>query len=414
MNKKRIWSTILACLLALCCLVEAMMIVALKGANKELDNKLNTIQESLAAQGSDLANLQSDMETKVDKVNVQISMPSDIYVTAGLTMEVYNNTIVHGVDLSAYDLFWSCAIGDCMNDKYHLLAKADMVGDYTLTLTIRDLDLTEVGSYETTLHVVPNALAADNVGQIDMVAIGDSMTDGTDWISYTSYLSGGKLFYQGLSGAEDGLHHEGIAGITAGEYYNGLLYGSSMPNHFTNPSTGVFDYSYYMAETGIDADVVSVFLGNNGLSDDPSANVDDIAAIVDNILATDAEVHILLVEPIHAGDQDAMARQQHIAGYEGFQGVWSYGRNQQIFALVDALRAKYADATRVTLVPASAMFDTENGFIKEEVSVSPHTAYTAYDSREGIHPSDAGYDQIGDCIYSTINYLLGTGAIQSE
>ena len=43
----------------------------------------------------------------------------------------------------------------------------------------------------------------------------------------------------------------------------------------------MFDWKYYKLYTGKDPDVIQIFLGTNGLKDDPSDTVNAIAQMVD-------------------------------------------------------------------------------------------------------------------------------------
>ena len=207
--------------------------------------------------------------------------------------------------------------------------------------------------------------------------------------------------------------HEGRGGMSAWDYLAGTEYPGGEANAFINPRTEEFDWNYYKQSTGIEPDVVQVFLGTNGLEMDPSGNAGDIIKIVDKIREADADIQILVVEPVFPSDQDGMARQQNIMGYEGLHGMWSYARSAMVFHLISELDARLADYDNVTIVPAGVMFDREYGFEQTEIRQNPHSEVVESVPAQGIHPGEAGYNQIGDAVYATICYLIDEGKIET-
>lgn len=66
----------------------------------------------------------------------------------------------------------------------------------------------------------------------------------------------------------------------------------------------MFDWKYYKLSTGIDPDAIQIFLGTNGLKDDPADTVNAIARMVDNIRRHDPDIPIYLVNTLYWGDQE--------------------------------------------------------------------------------------------------------------
>ena len=321
MGKKRILSLILILMIVVCCATEAVVIGELKSENTVMEEKIESLGSELDQQSAAIEQIDSEVDKKADEEIPELYLPDNIYVCAGLTMEIYNDCVSNGVNPDNYDFYWECEIGDCMEEKYRIHADEDDVGDYTLKLHVYNLHLEEITSTQTTLHIVPNVFAKEDTGNLTMLTIGDSLSAGTDWISYTRFLSGDKLSHLGTLGDTEGFMNEGRPGITAGDYLAGTLYGQPEENPFINPQTEEFDWDYYKDTTGLDPDVVQVFLGTNGLDMDPEGNVNNIVTIVDKIREADPDIQILVVEPIYPSDQDGMARQQNIQGYESLHGM---------------------------------------------------------------------------------------------
>lgn len=413
MGKKRVLSLILMLMIVVCCVTEAVMIVELKTENDVLAQEIDGLESQISDNAAAIEQVSGELEKKVEEEIPDLYLPKDIYVCAGLTMEIYNDCVSSGVNLENYDFYWECEVGDCMDEKYRIHADAGDIGEYALNLHVYNLHLSEVASAQTTLHIVPNVFADEKTGSISMLTIGDSMSASTDWIAYTRSLSGDKLFHLGTLGGEEGLMNEGRPGITAGDYLAGTLYGESSPSAFFNPETEEFDWNYYKQTTGIEPDVVQVFLGTNGLEMDPAGNVANIVSIVDKIREADPDIQIMVVEPIYPSDQDGMARQQNITGYEGLHGMWSLARSQMVFNLIRELEKELVSYENVTIVPAAVMFDRYYGFDQSEIRENPHSEVLESVPAQGVHPSAGGYDQIGDAIYSTLCYLIDEGELET-
>lgn len=413
MMKKRVLSLILSLMIVVCCVAEAFVIGELKEQNKELAEQLERLNDVIDNHASAISELDSQMETKLEAEVPSVFLPKDIYVCEGMTAEIYNSCVCTGINPDDYDFYWDCEVGDCMNDKYRIHAQGNMIGEYELSLNLYNRQLEKVAAADTVLHIVPNVFLQEETGTLTVLPLGDSLSAGTPWISYTHFLSGEKLSYVGTLGDTEGIMYEGRGGLSAWDYLAGTEYGIQNPSPFFNPQTEEFDWNYYKQSTGIEPDVVQVFLGTNGLEMDPSNNVENIMKIVDKIREADGDIQILVVEPIFPSNQDGMARQQNIIGYEGLHGMWSYARSAMVFNLISELDVRLADYDNVTIVPAGVMFDREYGFDRTEIRQNPHSELVESMPAQGIHPGEAGYNQIGDVIYATICYLIDEGKVET-
>lgn len=413
MGKKRVLSLILMLMIVICCMTEAIVIGWLKAENAVMKEEIKALAATDEQQQAVISGLDSEL-TEMAKDDIpEVYLPEDIYVCSGLVMELYNDCVAVGIDYNEYDFYWECQVGDCMEDKWRIHADDSMIGEYALNLHIYNLKLEELTTASTTVHVVPNTFANEQTGQLKVLAIGDSMSAGTNWLSYTRFLSGEKINYLGTLGAEDGLMHEGRNGAMAADYLAGTLYGAPADYPFINPATGVFDWGYYKAATGIEPDVIQIFLGTNSLAMDPTLNVNDIFAMIDKIREADPQIPILLVEPIYPANQDGMARQQNMTGYESLHGMWAASRQQMVYNLIEEMDKRVDSYDNVTLVPAAVMFDRMYGYDQEMIRVSPQSDVVESVPAQAIHPSAQGYAQIGDSIYSSLCYLVDQKIVET-
>lgn len=84
-----------------------------------------------------------------------------------------------------------------------------------------------------------------------------------------------------------------------------------------------------------------------------------------------------------------------------------------MFNLNSELDKRLSDYENVTIVPAGVMFDRDYGFGRSEINQNPHSDALKNVPDQGIHPSQAGYDQIGDAVYAALCYLINEGKIET-
>lgn len=413
MGKKRVLTLTLMLMIVVCCVTEAVVIGQLKAENTAIKADIQALTEADAAQGTSIETINNELAATEQEKIPEIYLPEDIYVCAGLTMELYNNCVAVGIDYDDYEFYWECEIGDCMEDKWRIHPSEAEVGDYILNLHVYDLKLNELASASTVVHVVPHVFAQETTGNLQVITIGDSMSAGTEWLDYTRYLSGDKISHLGTLGAEEGLKHEGRQGIMAADYLAGTIFGYKTENPFINPATEEFDWAYYKETTGIEPDVVQVFLGANGLAMDPVPNANDIFTLIDKISEADPNVQIMLIEPVYPANQDGMARQQNQLGLEELHGMWALSREYMVYNLIRELDLRADDYANVTVVPTAVMYDRIYGFEQEQLRVNPQSDIMEEVPVEGIHPSTQGYLQIGDSIYSALCYMVYEQKVQT-
>ena len=101
---------------------------------------------------------------------------------------------------------------------------------------------------------------------------------------------------------------------------------------------------------------------------------------------------VMLVPP--AASQDAFGR-----NYKCAQTRWQYRRNQH--RVVEREMEEYGggEEQKLFLIPAHVNLDTVNAFPIRKAPASAHATEEIGRLDNGVHPSAAGYYQIGDSIY---------------
>ena len=328
-----------------------------------------------------LWNIRLQTELTRLRPRMEAYLPKDVYVAVGATMELYNDQVVICGMEGAYILSWDCEIGHNMEEKFSVEGKEEQIGDYPLTLTVSDWNGREVKRLSSTLHVVDNRLE----NAYSVLNIGDSLSNGREWYRKIFYLSDGQITFAGTRGWTK-YSHEGRSGFSPQDYLGETEYtfeGEGV-HPFYDPAQKMFDWNYYKMRTGYDPDIVQIFLGINGLKEDPSDSIAAIAQMVNNIRRYDQELPIYIVNTIYVGDQDHLGMAELPDGSAQFRGDSKLQYDRKVLHLMEGLTRKLGNYNRVTFIPLALMHDSAHNF----------------EEGEALHPNETGDEQFAACMYS--------------
>ena len=136
--------------------------------------------------------------------------------------------------------------------------------------------------------------------------------------------------------------------------------------------------------TGKNPDVIQIFLGTNGLTDDPYKTVSAIDEMIDNIRRHDREIPIYLVNTIYWADQEKIGSMVRQNGTAFLQGEFKNRSDKRIMDLMLAMDRKFGNRKGVTLIPLALMHNSSENF----------------DEDDALHPNEAGYQQFAEVMYS--------------
>ncbi len=328
-------------------------------------------------------NISLQRELERYKPQIEAYLPDDIYVAVGSTIELYNNQVAWTGIREGYSFNWDCPVGENLEDRFFVTGKAEQIGDYPLTLTIYDYNVNEIMTLTSTLHVVDQVLE----NEYSIMNMGDSLSDGREWYRTIFYLSDGQITFTGTRGWTK-YSHEGRSGFSAEAYLKPIEYFlngvSEGIQPFYDPVQEMFDWNYYKLHTGKDPDVIQIFLGTNGLKDDPSDTIDAIARMVKNIRKYDREIPIYLVNTIYWADQEKIGTMIRPDGTAFLQGEFKNRADKRIMDLMIAMDKKFGDMDGITLIPLALMHNSRDNF----------------NEGDALHPGEAGDQQFADAMYS--------------
>ena len=382
-------STILA--LTICCFFLGTVLVIHEAAR---EYEVKVLEERLEAKGV----VQNDEGLFG---SVQLYLPEEIYVASGVTLELYNSQLSSlGERIGSYNVKWTCAVGKNMYRKFSITGTDELTGTYPLIFTIFDDNGAQVAKASTKLRIVPAV-----TDSFSLLTIGDSLSCDTATYERLNELTDGQIIYMGTRGVGGSLT-EARRGFSAANYRSDTGYTEEEPieevHPFYNEETEDFDWAYYKESTGFDPDAVEVFLGANGLSEDPAENGDNIAWIVRNIHKEDPKLPVYLVHTLYPANQDGIGSWSSKDGYALYGDRYKYEEDQKVFDLMLYLEESLKEEENLYFVPAGMCHDSAYNFNTVPVPVNPHSEEMMEVPDNAVHPGRAGYRQIADCLYSVI------------
>ncbi len=382
-------STILA--LTICCFFLGTVLVIHEAAR---EYEVKVLEERLEAKGV----VQNDEGLFG---SVQLYLPEEICVASGVTLELYNSQLSSlGERIGSYNVKWTCAVGKNMYRKFSITGTDELTGTYPLIFTIFDDNGAQVAKASTKLRIVPAV-----TDSFSLLTIGDSLSCDTATYERLNELTDGQIIYMGTRGVGGSLT-EARRGFSAANYRSDTGYTEEEPieevHPFYNEETEDFDWAYYKESTGFDPDAVEVFLGANGLSEDPAENGDNIAWIVRNIHKEDPKLPVYLVHTLYPANQDGIGSWSSKDGYALYGDRYKYEEDQKVFDLMLYLEESLKEEENLYFVPAGMCHDSAYNFNTVPVPVNPHSEEMMEVPDNAVHPGRAGYRQIADCLYSVI------------
>ena len=382
-------STILA--LTICCFFLGTVLVIHEAAR---EYEVKVLEERLEAKGV----VQNDEGLFG---SVQLYLPEEICVASGVTLELYNSQISSlGERIGSYNVKWTCAVGKNMYRKFSITGTDELTGTYPLIFTIFDDNGAQVAKASTKLRIVPAV-----TDSFSLLTIGDSLSCDTATYERLNELTDGQIIYMGTRGVGGSLT-EARRGFSAANYRSDTGYTEEEPieevHPFYNEETEDFDWAYYKESTAFDPDAVEVFLGANGLSEDPAENGDNIAWIVRNIHKEDPKLPVYLVHTLYPANQDGIGSWSSKDGYALYGDRYKYEEDQKVFDLMLYLEESLKEEENLYFVPAGMCHDSAYNFNTVPVPVNPHSEEMMEVPDNAVHPGRAGYRQIADCLYSVI------------
>lgn len=384
-------------------------------------------------------------------------VPKDIYVASGRTIELYYSQIL--LNYQKYNIKAQCSIGASLERKFQIKGDDAHIGNYPLIIIVYDDNGNLLKSASSTIHIIDAS-----VSNMAILPIGDSLTNGKQWLSEvrnlskqaisfvgtrkTGYDSNLAIRHEGRSGADCKMYNSddtytyvdnGYSGVGAdaetfdssksyavGDYckYGDAIYvftsahsgawnaadahNISQSNPFWDWNNNKFSINHYKSFYGINYDAIMIFLGMNGINLEPMTNENGalgIKTLVENIRQEDATTPIIVVNTIYRSGQNGIGTQGNTDGYKA-QSEFKFDADRKVMLLAQAVEDMLGDMENVYICPVGFTHDSEYNFGNVKKEVNPRLTdlsevFELY-PEDSVHPQLEGYLQMADEIFSTI------------
>ena len=347
---------------------------------------------------------------------VRLQLPDGIYAVPGVEMNVYFDNITCTITPGNYVFDVTCRKGRNNTKFWTYTPKPEDVGTYDWSVKVIN-DSGVVAEASTKLHVAPADAGKDK--DITVLLVGDSLTHGhvypTRIFNLFQQPDNPKFHMIGSNGPKgvpqpDGVAHEGWACWMWDTFVH-----RAEPRKVKNPQSfdiasrflykvdgkPQLDFKKYFEQYG-NGRVPDIITFQLGVNDIAGANDENVHRRCEAILKNADE----LIAAARAGAPEAImgvglvtpgCSSQEGFGHDYNCGLtrWQYKKNQH--TLNAAMLKHFADYPdkKVFIIPTSLNLDCENNFpVFKGVQCN------------GVHPTAAGYNQMGDTYYSWMKYWL--------
>lgn len=359
---------------------------------------------------------------------LKLQLPECIYAVPGVETCVYYDNIVMAINPDNYVFKVTCPKGRNDRRRWSYTPKAGEEGTYNWSIQVEN-ECGIVAQGEMKLHVSPEK--AGEGKSISVLVVGDSLTNAgiypTRIFELFNRPGNPKLKMAGSNGPgykpqPDGVAHEGWGGWQWSTFVNRTEAPKSenpkpyeIASRFINkidgkPQLDFLNY-YKLYNDGRIPDFITFQLGVNdifGAADETREDrIKEILKQADILItaarksAPDAIIGVGLVTP-GCKTQDGFG--QNYGCHATTR--WQYKKNQH--ALNQAMLEKFKDYPdkKLFIIPTSLNLDCENNFPASNVNVNLGNEAKILRQTNGVHPSAAGYKQIGDTYYAFMKYFL--------
>ena len=358
--------------------------------------------------------------------DVKLLLPEKIYVVPGVECNIYFNNIVTVINPANYVFEVKCIKGRNDLKRWRYVPQAEDVGTYDLQVRVINMQGV-VAKADVKLVVLPPAAGAGK--DFSMLFIGASQTNAGHYPNRIQALMkrpGKPVFKTNgtRSLGKDGARHEGYGGWRWHMFMTRYGYSGSRKMDGMHPDRPVgfnspfifqnekgeckFDLNKYFAvnNNGKMPDAVSFQLGLNdfflctdeNIAEVTAKSIKDMEKLIAEFRKLKPAPAIFMFLHIPGSNQDGFG-----ASYGCQQSSWQYRKNLDYYNRALMKKARELD---LRIVPAYMNFDAENNYPVITGPVNWDNSNMITRQNNGVHPSVAGYNQMGDTLYCVVKALL--------
>ena len=317
---------------------------------------------------------------------IYVSLPNSANVKIGNELKIYYRNILSRDDVVLWVGYHNSLTTRYYNEYLSITASTEGTHSLPWKVYSKGYKLLDSGN----LNIIATAKVPTNT--TTALVIGDSTVNANTMTDKTKalYTADGAILT--LLGTR-GNGHEGRGGWTA-EMYCTKASDGSITNPFYNNG---FDFSYYMNNQGYSGvQAVAIQLGINDIFAfkdydwvlyDSSKVLGYINQMVSSILAYDSSIKVIINLPTTPNSNGTSFTE----AYGTTQLYWTYNRN--IIRFAEELKDYFENNASVTISASNCILDTKTQI------------------RDGIHPTEEGYNALGQRLYEVLISITEGGVV---
>lgn len=326
---------------------------------------------------------------KVDRIDntIEVMLPSDIYLLKGKTSQLFFKGFIKAVNPYDYDIKVMCNAGKTFPRYYEIDGNVS-VGDYPLTVQVRDNNFKTIGEASTTLHIIEQVVAD---APKNILCIGASATATGCWAAELNRLLNNSNF--SFVGRKQGTDEVVNLEATGGWSWSSFITADAP---FPEGNFGEYANTYCKGKI----DVLIAHIGvNNSLweNSDPQTAIADARTLIEGYFA-DFPDGGMIITAIPMPDEGTNVygntnSENNINRYGTLSSFLRY--NKALYELVEELKSKY----NISYVATNILFDTDYAYPKEYKSVNTRMdMFKEMVGVNGVHPIPEGSYMVSDAI----------------
>lgn len=342
--------------------------------------------------------LKNNIESEIKKTKIEIISPKNVHAVVGKNVNIcLDNLLLNGL----YDLiprFYYEGEAQTQDGEAVInVTEKEITGNLCLYKDA-SLDITE----QKNLSINPVAVNIGAGKTIKVMIIGESTTDNASVLKALTDLFASDSMKITLLGTRerDGYKCEGRGGWTTRNYINDSEYNDAT-NAFYNPSSKMFDFSYYITQHPENKpDIVIINMGINDTQKyiPATETIENINKMIDSIRKVNYFTRVIVAQP----------------NLPSALSCWEVNGNikAKMLNLIKLMLAEFEPKESAGLYFTSPVYMYVNSKWDMRYAEKPLNQYNekkfyvAYP--DGTHPSEIGYKKMALCYYNTLKYVVST------
>lgn len=342
------------------------------------------------------------LASAVSGATADLIVPTQLYAVVGKQFCMFYDQIVLCENLDNYAVnvnVSGLSNMEKLENYFRITPTAGQIGIHNMTIELvnkKTLDI--INSTVTKLNIVADPTFTNK----KVMFIGDSLTQQgvyaaeiQDVLSNNGITSVGtrvtNVTYNGVSHL---IYTEGRNGWSLANYYNSAIV-DGISNPFYGPNN-VFDFSYYIANTGVSApDLVVFYLGTNGVSNYES-DIPKLKTMINSVKNYNSNIKIL-VALIPCGASQNGFGLQHLGVTAADFNYYAKKRNT---AYLDNFDSNLI--ANVGIAAPAIFVDPDYDYPTVTQAESARNPIQVTRQNNNVHPDTPGYLHMADAIYNTL------------